>query len=169
MYLGRFTYNVDQKGRLAVPARFRESLSGTVILTRGIDPCLVLYPLESWEPLAAKVDALPLADPAARAFRRLMYAEAANLELDSQATCELDVVVAHFAATQGASAGARQFYKADEKPGDGGRLRRPGAHDRAFQKSSGPPVPSPHRRLSLRPALCRKPCGFPPRRLFAPR
>lgn len=84
MYLGRFTYNVDQKGRLAVPARFRESLSGTVILTRGIDPCLVLYPLESWEPLAAKVDALPLADPAARAFRRLMYAEAANLELDSQ-------------------------------------------------------------------------------------
>ncbi len=84
MFLGRFTYNVDQKGRLAVPARFRESLSGTVILTRGIDPCLVLYPLESWEPLAAKVDALPLADPDARAFRRLMYAEAANLELDSQ-------------------------------------------------------------------------------------
>lgn len=84
MFLGRFAYNVDQKGRLAVPARFRESLSGTVILTRGIDPCLVLYPLESWEPLAARVDALPLADPAARALRRLMYAEAANLELDSQ-------------------------------------------------------------------------------------
>ena len=84
MFLGRFTYNVDQKGRLAVPARFRESLSGTVILTRGIDPCLVLYPLGSWEPLAAKVDALPLADAEARAFRRLMYAEAANLELDSQ-------------------------------------------------------------------------------------
>jgi MraZ protein len=84
MFLGRFTYNVDQKGRLAVPARFRESLSGTVILTRGIDPCLVLYPLESWAPLAAKVDALPLADPDARAFRRLMYAEAANLELDRQ-------------------------------------------------------------------------------------
>ena len=84
MFLGRFAYNVDQKGRLAVPARFRESLSETVILTRGIDPCLVLYPLESWEPLAAKVDALPLADPDARAFRRLMYAEAANLELDSQ-------------------------------------------------------------------------------------
>lgn len=84
MFLGRFAYNVDQKGRLAVPARFRESLTGTVILTRGIDACLVLYPLESWKPLAAKVDALPLADPDARAFRRLMYAEAANLELDSQ-------------------------------------------------------------------------------------
>lgn len=84
MFLGRFTYNVDQKGRLAVPARFRESLSGTVILTRGIDPCLVLYPLDSWEPLAAKIDALSLTDPDARAFRRLIYAEAANLEVDRQ-------------------------------------------------------------------------------------
>lgn len=84
MFLGRFNYNVDQKGRLAVPARFRESLTGTVILTRGIDPCLVLYPLESWEPLADRVNALPLADPEARTFRRLVYAEAANLELDRQ-------------------------------------------------------------------------------------
>lgn len=67
-----------------MPARFRDSLTGSVVLTRGIDACLVLYPLGSWEPLAAKVDALPLADPYARAFRRLMYAEAANLELDSQ-------------------------------------------------------------------------------------
>lgn len=84
MFLGRFGYSVDQKGRLAVPARFRDALGAAAVLTRGIDPCLVLYPLDTWRPLAEKIDALPIADPAARAFRRLLYAEAAHVELDSQ-------------------------------------------------------------------------------------
>jgi MraZ protein len=84
MFLGRFSYTVDAKGRLAVPARFRPELAGEVVLTRGIDPCLALYPMASWQPLAAKVDALSIADPDTRAFRRLVFAEAVNLELDGQ-------------------------------------------------------------------------------------
>ena len=84
MFLGRHAHNLDAKGRLAIPARFRDSLAEGVVLTRGIDRCLALYPLEAWRPLAEKVAALPLTDADARNFRRLVFAEAADLALDSQ-------------------------------------------------------------------------------------
>lgn len=84
MFLGRFVHTLDTKGRLAIPARFRDDLSGGVVLTRGIDRCLTVYPLATWLPLAEKVSALPLSDPDARTFRRLVFAEAVNLDLDGQ-------------------------------------------------------------------------------------
>ncbi len=84
MFLGRHAHNLDAKGRLAIPARFRDALAEGVVLTRGIDRCLALYPLETWRPLAEKVAALPLTDADARNFRRLVFAEAADLALDSQ-------------------------------------------------------------------------------------
>ncbi len=84
MFLGRHAHNLDAKGRLAIPARFRDALAEGVVLTRGIDRCLALYPLEAWRPLAEKVAALPLTDADARNFRRLVFAEAADLALDSQ-------------------------------------------------------------------------------------
>ncbi|MER3437288.1 MAG: cell division/cell wall cluster transcriptional repressor MraZ [Chloroflexota bacterium] len=84
MFLGRYAHTLDAKGRLAIPARFREELAGGVVLTRGIDRCLALYPLSSWIPLAEKINALPITDPDARAFRRMVFAEAVNLELDGQ-------------------------------------------------------------------------------------
>jgi MraZ protein len=84
MFLGRHHHSLDTKGRLAIPARFRDELAGGVVLTRGIDRCLSLYPLAEWEPLAAKVNGLPLSDPDARAFRRLVFSEAVDLSLDGQ-------------------------------------------------------------------------------------
>jgi MraZ protein len=84
VFLGRYAHNLDAKGRLAIPARYREALAEGVILTRGIDRCLALYPLDAWRPLAAKVAALPLTDADARNFRRLVFAEAADLALDGQ-------------------------------------------------------------------------------------
>ncbi len=84
MFLGRFSHNLDSKGRIAVPARFREALAEGVVLTRGIDRCLALYPMAAWRPLAERVSALPLSDPNARHFRRMVFAEAVDLELDSQ-------------------------------------------------------------------------------------
>ncbi len=84
MFLGRYSHNLDAKGRLAVPARFRETLADGVVLTRGIDRCLTLYPMSTWRPLAERVSALPLSDPNARNFRRMVFAEAVDLELDSQ-------------------------------------------------------------------------------------
>ena len=84
MFLGRYAHSVDTKGRLAIPARFREELAAGVVLTRGIDRCLALYPMATWLPLAEQVSALPIADPDARTFRRMVFAEAVDLELDAQ-------------------------------------------------------------------------------------
>lgn len=84
MFLGRYAYAVDAKGRLAIPARFRADLGNEGVLTRGIDPCLALYPMDAWLPLSERVNALPISDPHARRFRRLVFGEAANLELDRQ-------------------------------------------------------------------------------------
>lgn len=84
MFVGRYDHSVDGKGRLAIPARFREGLANGMVLTRGIDRCLALYPMETWLPLAEKVNALPIADPDARAFRRLVFGEAVDLEVDGQ-------------------------------------------------------------------------------------
>ena len=84
MFLGRYEHNLDAKGRLAIPARYREALAEGVVLTRGIDRCLALYPLAAWRPLAEKVAALPLTDADARNFRRLVFAAGADLTLDAQ-------------------------------------------------------------------------------------
>lgn len=84
VFLGRHAHNLDAKGRLAIPARFREALAEGLILTRGIDRCLALYPMAAWRPLADKVAALPVTDADARNFRRLVFAEAVDLMLDAQ-------------------------------------------------------------------------------------
>ena len=84
MFLGRHHHSLDAKGRLAIPSRFRDELAAGMVLTRGIDRCLALYPMSEWEPLAAKVNALPRGEPDARAFQRLVFSEAADLTLDGQ-------------------------------------------------------------------------------------
>jgi MraZ protein len=84
MFLGRFEHSVDTKGRVAVPARFRDRLSGELILTRGNDGCLYLFTEESWEPLAAKLNALPTGDEDARNMRRAVFSSAEPVELDKQ-------------------------------------------------------------------------------------
>jgi transcriptional regulator MraZ len=84
MFLGRFEHSVDAKGRVAVPARFRDRLSGELVLTRGNDRCLYLFTQESWEPLAAKLNALPTGDADARNLRRAVFSAAEPVELDKQ-------------------------------------------------------------------------------------
>lgn len=97
VFLGRYAHTIDAKGRIAVPARFREELAGGVVLTRGIDRCLALYPMSAWQPLAEKVSALPISDPDARIFRRMVFAEAIDLELDGQGRILLPPDLRHYA------------------------------------------------------------------------
>lgn len=84
MFLGRHAHSVDAKGRMAIPAKFREPLGARAVVTRGVDPCLSLYPLPAWERLAEQVNALSIGDPDARAFKRLVFGEAADVDLDAQ-------------------------------------------------------------------------------------
>jgi len=84
MLLGEFRHNLDTKGRVAVPAKFREKMSGGAIITRGLDNCLFLFDAKEWQTLAEKLVALPLAQANSRAFSRLMLAGAMDVEVDSQ-------------------------------------------------------------------------------------
>jgi MraZ protein len=84
MFIGEYQHNLDLKGRLAIPVKFREKLSGGAIITRGLDRCLFLFTLKEWEILAQKLVALPLAQANSRAFVRLMLAGAMDVEIDKQ-------------------------------------------------------------------------------------
>jgi MraZ protein len=84
MFLGEFVHTLDEKGRLTIPAKFRDDLIDGLVVTRGIDRCLAIYTMKEWEKLADKVSALPVTDRLARAFRRLVFANASDAVLDKQ-------------------------------------------------------------------------------------
>lgn len=84
MFLGQFTYTLDDKGRVIIPSRYRENLGERVIITRSLDPCITLYPIAVWTELAQKVNALPMTSTPGRALRRLLFADAADVTPDRQ-------------------------------------------------------------------------------------
>ncbi len=84
MFLGEFVHIIDDKGRLTIPAKFRTGLAAGLVVTRGIDRCLAIYPLEEWKKLAKQVSELPMTDRRARAFRRLVFANASDAVPDKQ-------------------------------------------------------------------------------------
>ncbi|HCI05321.1 MAG: MraZ protein, MraZ protein [Parcubacteria group bacterium GW2011_GWC1_45_9] len=84
MFIGEFQHNIDQKGRMAVPVKFRDSFVNGAVVTRGIDKCLFVYSKSEWDELAGKLSKLPLVQANSRAFARLMFAGAINVEIDKQ-------------------------------------------------------------------------------------
>jgi MraZ protein len=84
MFIGEYQHTIDEKGRLAVPKKFRTSLKTGAIITRGLDGCLFLFTRGEWEKLAEKLVALPLAQANSRAFVRLMLAGAMDAPVDAQ-------------------------------------------------------------------------------------
>lgn len=84
MFIGEYQHSIDDKGRLAIPAKFRRKLTKGAVVTRGLDRCLFVYTPEEWKKLATKLAALPFSQANARAFARLMLAGAMDVEIDSQ-------------------------------------------------------------------------------------
>ncbi|MFH1252867.1 MAG: division/cell wall cluster transcriptional repressor MraZ [Candidatus Uhrbacteria bacterium] len=84
MFIGEYHHTVDEKGRLAVPVKFRAELAQGAVITRGLDSSLFLFPKEEWDKLANKLAGLPLGQSNSRAFARLMLAGAMDVELDKQ-------------------------------------------------------------------------------------
>lgn len=82
MFIGEFHHTLDDKGRLAIPVKFRADLAAGAVVTRGLDRSLFLYPKTEWEALAAKLAALPLGQADTRAFARLMLAGAMEVDVD---------------------------------------------------------------------------------------
>ena len=84
MFIGEYQHSTDEKGRLAIPAKFRATLGERAVITRGLDHCLFLFSGSDWEELAKKLSSMPMAEANARAFGRLMLAGAMEAPLDSQ-------------------------------------------------------------------------------------
>ena len=84
MFIGQYSHVIDPKKRLAVPSKFRKQLGEQVVITRGIDNCLFVYPMKEWGELAEKLSKLPMSKSNTRAFSRLMLAGAMDTEIDSQ-------------------------------------------------------------------------------------
>lgn len=84
MFTGEYRHTVDDKGRIAVPAKFRAQLGAGAVVSRWLDACLAIHTRSGWEELAAKVAALPITDQASRRFQRFVFAGAAEVELDRQ-------------------------------------------------------------------------------------
>jgi len=83
MFIGEYSYTIDSKKRMAIPSRFRKELGKKAVITRGIDNCLVVYPMKEWENLAKKLGSLPATQVDARKFSRIMLAGAMDVNLDN--------------------------------------------------------------------------------------
>ena len=84
MFLGEFEHTIDGKGRLTIPAKFRDELASGVVVTRGLDGCLWAYSRSEWEKLSEKISQLPTTNPAARNFARFMFSSAFDSIPDRQ-------------------------------------------------------------------------------------
>ena len=84
MFIGEYQHGLDDKGRLAVPAKFRADLKLGAVVTRGLDKCLFIYTKKAWTELAEKLARLPISKANTRAFSRLMLAGAMDVEIDGQ-------------------------------------------------------------------------------------
>ena len=84
MFMGEYQHNIDTKGRIIVPAKFREALGETFVITRGLDQCLFAYPMNEWQVMEEKLKKLPLTKKDARAFTRFFFSGAVECEVDKQ-------------------------------------------------------------------------------------
>lgn len=83
-FTGEFRHALDDRGRVAVPVRFRARLAEGATLARWLDGCLAIFPADEWSQLAAKLEGLPVTNARAREFARFMSSGAVEVELDKQ-------------------------------------------------------------------------------------
>ncbi|MCR5230646.1 MAG: division/cell wall cluster transcriptional repressor MraZ [Solobacterium sp.] len=89
MFMGEYRHSLDSKNRVIIPARFRDELGDTFVITVGFDKCLTVYTSEQWAALTAKLNSMPFTDPEARMVRRRIMANAGEMTLDSQGRINL--------------------------------------------------------------------------------
>ncbi|MBQ9425310.1 MAG: division/cell wall cluster transcriptional repressor MraZ [Erysipelotrichaceae bacterium] len=89
MFIGEYQHNLDAKGRIIIPSRFRDELHNTFILTRGLDGCLTIYSQEQWEKLFTEINRLPTTKKAARQYIRMLTSTASECTLDNQGRIQI--------------------------------------------------------------------------------
>lgn len=97
MFKGEYSHSVDAKGRIIMPAKFREILGDMFVVTKGLDGCLFVYPNEEWKNIENKFREIPLTTKDARKFSRFFFAGAADCEVDKQGRVLIPSVLREFA------------------------------------------------------------------------
>lgn len=98
MFIGEYSHNIDDKGRLAIPSKFRAFLDTGAVVARSLDnECLTLYPRKKWEEIAEKLANIPIGQKDARAFARVILSGATDIEFDKQGRVNLPDYLLKFA------------------------------------------------------------------------
>lgn len=95
--MGEYQHSVDAKGRLIVPAKFRDALGETFVVTRGLDNCLFGYPMNEWRKLEEKLKGLPMTKKDTRAFARFFFSGATEVEIDKQGRINIPTTLMQYA------------------------------------------------------------------------
>lgn len=111
MFIGEYKHTIDDKGRMAIPKKFRKDLAKGAVVTRGLDASLFLFPKEEWDKLAEKLANLPLGQSNSRAFARLMLAGAMDVKLDKQGRVVLPEYLRKYASLKKTSVVAGLFNR----------------------------------------------------------
>jgi MraZ protein len=101
MFTGEYRHSVDDKGRIAVPAKFRNQLEDGAVISRWLDACLAIHTRAGWDLLATKVSGLPITDAAARLFQRYVFAGAFEADLDRQGRVVVPAYLREWAGLHG--------------------------------------------------------------------
>lgn len=97
MFIGEFHHTIDDKGRIIIPAKFREELGDNFIITRGIENCLFVYSLDNFKKITDKLTSLPFTKKDSRNFNRFFLSGATNVELDKQGRVNISAPLVSYA------------------------------------------------------------------------
>ena len=97
MLIGEYHHNIDEKGRLIIPAKFRNELGDKFVITKGLDKCLFIYSLTEWNKLIEKLSALQFTKKNVRAFERAFIGGASTIEFDKQGRINITSPLVHYA------------------------------------------------------------------------
>jgi MraZ protein len=100
VFTGEYRHSVDEKGRVAIPARFRTDLASGAVVSKWIDGCLAVHPRAAWDDLAERAGRLPVTDAGARTFQRFLFGTAFEVTPDRQGRLVVPQVLRDFAALQ---------------------------------------------------------------------
>jgi MraZ protein len=137
MFLGQYQHTIDEKGRLMIPARFRELLEGGAFITQGFDKCLMVMTEAYFKQVYERIETMNLADPAARLLRRLILANAYPVEVDKVGRILLPQNLRTFLHVDGEAVVAGQgeyfeVWKPDDWNGQMTQLQDPEANNQRF-------------------------------------
>lgn len=97
MFIGQYKYNLDEKNRLVIPLEYRKELGNKVVINKGFEKCITIYPIDVWNELVEKMSSLAINQKDNRAFARYYMSSAFYKDFDSQGRISIDEVLRKYA------------------------------------------------------------------------